>query len=63
MNASQHLDLAEQLLGEAAGADGPGDTERALSLAMQCQGHALIALAIELGAPHTAAAGTETASA
>lgn len=55
MNAAQHLERAEALLARArTTVDDPGVTD-ALTLTVEAAGHALIALAIEAGAPHAAA--------
>lgn len=55
MNAAQHLERAEQLLGQAHGIGEPGYALDVLSLATEALAHATVALAIEAGAPHAAA--------
>lgn len=57
MNAAQHLEAAEELLASARASTGPGMTGLALSLAVQAQSHATMALAIESGAPHATPTG------
>lgn len=55
MTPKEHIAEAERLLEAARQATAPGESIESLSLATQAQGHALIALAVESGAPHTAA--------
>lgn len=63
MTAKGHLERAEQLLEQARNATEPGVTGEVTALALEAIGHGLAAIAIELGAPHTAGPGTEAGSA
>lgn len=63
MTPAEHLAAAEALLQEADHHIGPGEVQLALALASMAEGHALIALAVEQGAPHTTPAAGQAPSA
>lgn len=52
MTAAEHLARAEALLATIAGQSYVQDGITITALALEAQGHALIALAAELGVPH-----------
>lgn len=52
MNAQEHLDEAERQLTLATSSGHAWDAQTALGAAFLAIGHALVALAIETGAPH-----------
>lgn len=60
MTAKEHLAEADRLLAEVGRTNSPWPAEWVLARAMQAQGHALAAIAIELGAPHTTTTGEVT---
>lgn len=60
MTPKDHLDRAEELLRQAREITGPGYQLDVISIAVEAVGHALSAIAIELGAPHAATAGGVT---
>lgn len=52
MTAEQHLERAEQLLEQAQQADAGYELPARLGVALEAVGHAVAAVAIELGVPH-----------
>lgn len=56
MTPAEHIDAAEQLLAKAAEPGRGWDEGELLATALQSLGHALIAIAVETGTPHTSAA-------
>lgn len=52
MSPADHVELAEQQLAMAAENGESWDTEMQTAWALKAIGHALIAIAVELGAPH-----------
>lgn len=56
MTPAEHIAQAEQLLAQAAEPGRWWDEGELLATALQSIGHALIGIAVELGAPHTAPA-------
>lgn len=62
MTVKEHLDRAEQLLEAAYTAGEEWEIIDVLSAALNAIGHALVALAIESGAPHPNTPGGSTAS-
>lgn len=63
MNAKQHLARADRLLESADTNSRTWEPLEKVAAALEAIGHALTAIAIEAGAPHTPAPGTEVSSA
>lgn len=62
MTVSEHLDQAEQLLEAAYTKGDEWEVSEVVAAALTAIGHALVALAIESGAPHPNMPGGSTAS-
>lgn len=63
MTAAEHLARAEKLLAMARTGEANWSDSAGLEAVLEAQGHALVALAIELGVPHATPAGGVPASA
>lgn len=62
MSPADHVELAEQQLAMAAENAQSWDTDMQQVFVLKAIGHALIAIAVELGAPHTTLPAASSAS-